>query len=218
MMRTLPLRQEPSVRQIEALLATIERDLSQVGAKVKREGKGGLSFRMPFPWRAPHLGLMLAITSGRAVVSAGQGGPWRVRYDLNFLNLRLVAFIATIGIVVFGLSRSRVLMLNELIALWGLGYATLYFAATSRFRRMIERGTREVVERRSRPRMSAIGDTPSGSFRAFETGERPVPGTSTIGDGIVATDAGAAPAKSSDSSGGTEGEGSSGPSSPVPGS
>ena len=77
MMRTLPLRQEPSVRQIEALLATIERDLSQVGAKVKREGKGGLSFRMPFPWRAPHLGLMLAITSGRAVVSAGQGGPWR---------------------------------------------------------------------------------------------------------------------------------------------
>ena len=165
-MRTLPLRQEPSVRQIEALLTTIERELAKVGATVARPGKGGLTFRMPLPWRAPHLGLLLAITSGKTVVTAGHGGPWRVRYDLNFLNLRLLALVISLGLAVLHWNSARVLLLNELIALWGLGYGVLWLAATRRFQKVIEKGAREVVERRRSSRVSGVsamltGETPT---------------------------------------------------------
>ena len=162
MMRTLPLRQEPTVRQQESLMSTIERELVAVGATCERSAKGGLTFRMPAPWRAAHLGLLLAITSGRTMVSAGEGGPWRVRYELNFLTLRILCFTTTIILVALEWNRSRLALLNELIALWGLGYFLLHIAATNRFQRIIEVGAKQVMERRSKPRMPGEPNTGEG--------------------------------------------------------
>ena len=162
MMRTLPLRQEPTVRQQESLMSTIERELVAVGATCERSAKGGLTFRMPAPWRAAHLGLLLAITSGRTMVSAGEGGPWRVRYELNFLTLRILCFTTTIILVALEWNRSRLALLNELIALWGLGYFLLHIAATNRFQRIIEVGAKQVMERRSKPRLPGEPSTGEG--------------------------------------------------------
>src|SRR5688572_33126757 len=117
-MRSLDLRKESSIRQTETILRRIDEELTARGARVERAGAvGGLRFRMPRPWHAPRLGVLLAITSGRAVVSAGSGGPWRVRYELSFSALRwttlaLTAILAALGMATW----------PRLILLWVVVY------------------------------------------------------------------------------------------------
>ena len=155
-MRSLPLRREPSVRQIQTILRRIEEELAARGATIQQAGpKGGLSFRMPMPWKAPRLGALLFITSGRALVSAGAGGPWKVRYHLDFSVLLGLAIVLSLGLVAVGLSwpdRSR--LLNALLILWLIVYGVPYLVATIRFRRIIEKSTHDVIERRRAPRDS----------------------------------------------------------------
>ena len=155
-MRSLPLRREPSVRQIETILRRIEEELTARGATIEESGaKGGLKFRMPRPWKAPRLGLLLFITSGRAVVSAGAGGPWKVRYHLDFSVLLGLAIVLSLGLVVIGLSwPDRTTLLNALLVLWLVVYGLPYFLATTRFRRIIQKSTHDVIERRRAPRVS----------------------------------------------------------------
>jgi hypothetical protein len=155
-MRSLALRREPSVRQIETILRRIEEELVTRGAKTERLGTtGGLRFRMPRPWKAPRLGLLLFINSGRAVVSAGSGGPWKVRYHLDFSVLLGLASVLSVGLIAIGLSwPDRTSLLNGLLIVWLIVYGIPYVVATVRFRQIIQKSTHDVIERRRAPRDS----------------------------------------------------------------
>jgi len=165
-MRSISLRKEPSVRQIDAILRHLEEELAKRGATVTRSGiAGALRFRMPKPWKAPRLGILLAVTSGQVEVSAGSGGPWRVRYGLSFSVLRGIVILLSLGLVAYGLSwPDRSNLINALLILWIVAYGVPYFAANGRFRRIIHGCAIEVVERRRAARSGghpAVGD-PSG--------------------------------------------------------
>lgn len=177
-MRSVPLRREPSVRQIETILRRIEEELVLRGARVDRAGTtGGLRFRMPWPWKAPRLGVLLFISSGRATVSAGSGGPWKVRYGLDFSVLLGIAITLSLALIVIGLSwPDRTQLLNALLIVWAVIYGVPYVLATTRFRRIIQKSTHDVIERRRAPRDSgsqpAVAQPPSSS-------EPPVTGADT---------------------------------------
>ena len=157
-MRSLDLRTEPSIRQTETILSRIDQELTARGARVERAGAvGGLRFRMPWPWHAPRLGILLAITSGRAVVSAGAGGPWRVRYSLDFSMLR--AIVIGLSLVIFGMGYvwpERFPLLKSLVLLWLVVYGIPFIIASLRFRRIIRASAAEVVERRHGRRATGI--------------------------------------------------------------
>ena len=168
-MRSISLRKEPSVRQIDSILRHLEEELAKRGATVTREGiAGALRFRMPKPWKAHRLGILLAVTNGKAEVSAGSGGPWRVRYGLSFSVLRGIVILLSLGLIAFGLSwPDRSNLINALLILWVVAYGVPYIAATLRFRRIIESCAIEVVERRRAQRTSgsqpAVSDPAAGS-------------------------------------------------------
>ena len=174
-MRSLPLRREPSVRQIETILRRIEDELVVRGAKVDRVGTtGGLRFRMPWPWKAPRLGVLLFISSGRATVSAGAGGPWKVRYGLDFSVLLGVAITLSVALIAVGISwPDRTQLLNALLVIWVFIYGVPYVLATLRFRKVIQKSTQDVIERRRTPRDS--GAQPAIAQRKSDS-EPPVTG------------------------------------------
>ena len=174
-MRSLALRREPSVRQIETILRRIEEELTTRGATVERTGAtGGLRFRMPKPWKTPRLGVLLFITSGRAIVSAGSGGPWKVRYHLDFSVLLGLAIVLSLGLVAIGLSwPDRMALVNALLIVWVVVYGIPYAIATARFRQIIQKSTHDVIERRRAPR-------DSGSQPAVE----PAAGTDPPASGV----------------------------------
>ena len=154
-MRSIDLRKEPSVRQVRAILQNLERELTRLGATVDQASEvGGLRFKMPWPWKAPRLGVLLMISSGRAVVSAGSGGPWRVRYRLDFSVLRWLMMLISVGLIGFGLSWPRGSLINALLLVWALGYGLPYVVASARFQRIIQTSAADVVERRRVPRDS----------------------------------------------------------------
>lgn len=169
-MPTLPLRTEPSVRQTRAILSRIERELAERGAAVTRENVGALRFDMPRPWAAPKLGLLLAITSGRATLSAGAGERWRVRYELSYAVLRGLVIALTLVVVAAGWGWSRVTLLNTIIALWAALYGVPYALAGRQFRRIIAAAAHDVVERRTRERADAAGGAASGAASAAADG------------------------------------------------
>jgi hypothetical protein len=173
MLRSLDLRKEPSVRQSETILRRISEELTARGARVDRSGTGavgGLRFRMPRPWEAPHLGILLAITSGRTVITAGSGGPWRVRYELSFAALRWLTIALTavlITLVLTGdLAWDRSRLLGALVLLWTVLYGAPYVLASAQFERIIRSSAAEILERRHRARAvtteseSPIDDSP----------------------------------------------------------
>ncbi len=165
MIRSLALRTEPTVRQTQAIMARVEHSLVERGATVERIGAGGLRFKMPLPWRAPHLGRMLPITSGRVMVSAGAGGPWRVQYELNFSGLLALAIVLTAGLVVTGAEWPRLILIDAIVAAWALAYGVPYFAASTKFGAIVSAAAREIVERRHGGRVErpSAGTTTTGS-------------------------------------------------------
>lgn len=169
MMRSISLRKEPTVRQIDAILRHLDAELTKRGATVTRVGAtGALRFRMPRPWKAPRLGVLLAVTGGQAEVSAGSGGPWRVRYRLSFAALRGIVLLLSLGLVAYGLSwPDRTNLINALLALWLIAYGVPYVVATIRFGRIIQSCALDIVERRraARPPGSqpVSSDAPTGT-------------------------------------------------------
>lgn len=148
MRRSLNLRIEPTLRQTEAILARIEHELAERGATVERAGFGGLRFRMPPPWRAPRLGILLAISAGRVMVSAGAGGPWRVRYELSFIALRTATLLLSLAVAIARFGGHRLTLLMWIAAIWVVVYTVPYWLATRRFHRLVTQAARDVVERR----------------------------------------------------------------------
>jgi hypothetical protein len=165
--RSVALRAEPTVRQSEAILTRVERALAARGVTAERRGAGRLHFKMPPVWRAPRAGILHAVTSGDALVSAGRGDPRRVRYDLSFSGLRASVIVLTVVLLVFGWEWPRFNLFNSVVGLWVIVFGVPYALATRRFRRMVYDAARDVIERRSAPRdstpsdVAAVGEGPA---------------------------------------------------------
>lgn len=163
-MRAIRLQTEPSVRQINAILTRLERDLSERGLDVSRHGVGGIRFTVPPPWRTRRAGLLGAATSGRVRVTAGRGERRQVRYDLKFTTLQALLMLASFALIIVGWQRARVSLVAMVALIWLFFYLPAYLIATAQLRRVVSRGAREVLERRRESR------TPAGAATAVETG------------------------------------------------
>jgi hypothetical protein len=152
---SLRLRTEPTVHQVDVILERIEAELAGRGARVRRGARGELRFRMPPPWRAARAGALLLITRGQVKVSAGWGEPRRLRYQLDFATLWGLGALATLVVVALGWEGSRLDLLRDGLALWGL-LLLLRVAAARRVRRMLAECAHEIVERRAEGR--SLGD------------------------------------------------------------
>ena len=151
-MRSIPLRTEPTVREADAILSQVEAALTTRGVTPKRRGLE-LRFRVPMPWRAPGLGVLVAVTSGVVKVSAGAGEPWKVRYSLDYTVLRALAVVLSIAAVIVGLSAwPRLMLINVVVAIWLLVYLGPRWLASRRFDDMMRDSAASVLERRRTPR------------------------------------------------------------------
>ena len=173
-MASLRLRTEPTLRQTEVILSRIERELGTHGARFTRGRRGELHFRMPPPWAAPRRSFLLLIGSGHVRVSAGGGDQRRLRFELRFMVLYALGALATAALLVYGWGWPRVALINSVIALWGV--VLLFVSATTRrFRLLLRRCAREIVERRATPRdgTTVEGPTPPSTPSALDATERP---------------------------------------------
>ena len=163
MRRSLVLRANPTVRQIHAILARVERALTERAATVHRETPGEVSFRMPPPWRLAPVGWLAVITRGTATLSAWGGGPWRVSYRLYFGALQALTGLITLIIVVLGWTWPRLALLSTVLMLWGVGYGAIHLIASHHFRRLLRDVIGDAIERRARPRAKPTANTPATS-------------------------------------------------------
>lgn len=151
-MKAIPLRTEPTVRQADAILLRLEGVLAARGVAPRRRGLE-LRFRTPFPWQAPGLGFLLAVTSGVVKVSAGAGEPWKVRYALDFTWLRVLAVVLSIVAVILGFyGWPRLTLLDVVIGIWVLGFLGPRWFAVRHFDSLVRESATEVLERRRTPR------------------------------------------------------------------
>jgi len=134
---------------------SLQQMLTERGATVELVGNDALRFRMPYPWHTHRLGWLIPVTSGRAEVSAGGGGPWRVRYQLNFSMLRYICIALSLVLAVVGRDWPRLTLLNGLIILWLAFYALVASVASSRFSKLLHAASSDIVERRQRARPNA---------------------------------------------------------------
>lgn len=182
-MRALRLRHEPSVRQINAILARVERDLAARGLDVSRHGVGGIHFKVPPPWRVRRAGLLGAATSGRVRVTAGRGERRHVRYELKFTTLQAVLTLASFVLVIVGWQRARVALLGTVALIWLLMYLPAYAIANAQLRKIVATGAREVIDRRRAPRPAAAPapTTPTDLTPAAPTPTAPATDQGTTG-------------------------------------
>jgi hypothetical protein len=157
------LRANPTVRQIQTILARVERALTERGAIVHREIPGEVSFRMPPPWELAPVGWLAVITRGTATLSAWGGGPWRVSYRLHFGALQALTGVMTLVIVMLGWNWPRLALLGTILVLWIAGYGVLHLVASHHFRRVLRDVMADVVERRARPREKPTPSAPATS-------------------------------------------------------
>lgn len=165
-MPSLRLRTEPSLRQTVVILARVERELGERGARVSRGARGELRFRMPPPWAAQRASFLLLVPRGHVRVSAGGGGPRRLRFELRYFWFYVAGVLATAALLALGWGWPRVVLVNALIALWGV-VALLILGARRRFRLLLARCAREIIDRRTTPRdgpaVSSDGVTSDGA-------------------------------------------------------
>ena len=130
----------------------VEQALEAHGASVTERGAGALRFLMCWPWSAPEFRPLVAVTSGEAELSAGGGGPWRIRYRLKFTRLRVLCVLASLALMVAGRTWPRATLLTALAVLWAVCYVAVIAAAGRRFHQLIESATHEIDERRGSTR------------------------------------------------------------------
>ncbi|MDQ4080095.1 MAG: hypothetical protein M3125_04990 [Gemmatimonadota bacterium] len=154
MRRSFLLRPDTTVHQLQVVISRLEAALSHRGALVRRTNSGEVSFEMPRPWRLAPIGWLALISKGSATLSAWGGGPWRVSYRLQFGALRLVTALLMLVIVAVGWGGPRLSLLMVVATLWLIGYGSLYYLASRRFRRVLADIAAETAERRTRPRVT----------------------------------------------------------------
>lgn len=152
MRRSFLLRPDTTVHQTQVVIARLESALARLRADVQRTTPGELVFEMPRPWRLAPIGWLALISRGSATLSAWGGGPWRVSYRLRFGALRLVTALLTVALVGVGWGWPRLSLLMVVATLWLVGYGSLYYLASNRFRRILGEIAAESAERRTRPR------------------------------------------------------------------
>src|SRR5919199_5309804 len=138
MRRSVRLWRAPSVREAVAMFNRVQRALERFGASVAPRGLGALRFRMPWPWNAPELRPLAAVTSGEAELSAEGGGPWRVRYRLRFTRLRALCIITSIALILAGWTWPRASLIAALLLLWAVCYGAAVAVASRHVHRLIE--------------------------------------------------------------------------------
>lgn len=138
MIRSIPLDVTPTAREAQSILTHLEEELRALGAEVQRTPYGAVHFRLPSPWHARHLGILHAITSGRATIGAAAGARWRMRYELKFTGLQWAAIALSALTFLIGLRFGRSVILYALLAVWVIAYALPYAAATVAFRRLVK--------------------------------------------------------------------------------
>jgi hypothetical protein len=147
-MASLRLRTEPTVHQVDVILACVEGALGARAARVRRGSRGEVRFRMPPPWQAPGAGLLRLVSGGEVNVIAGWGEPRRLRYELNFVPLYLVATLATAAFTVTGWDGPRLALLRSVLLLWGV-VLLLRLVVARQVRGLLAVCAHEIVERRA---------------------------------------------------------------------
>jgi hypothetical protein len=156
-LRSLPLEPQPTARQTLEILVHIGHELAALGARVDYSVIGGLRFRMPPPWHGRRRDAFLAISSGRVMIGADSGGPWRVRYELRFTLVAWIILAIVAGLFAVGLRWQRGHLADALLAIWCVGYLLPVAAGDHLFRRWLADMCREA------PRTNPPMYTPSGS-------------------------------------------------------
>lgn len=149
MIRSIPLGVTPTAREAQSILLHIEEELRGLGAFVQRTPYGAVHFRFPPPWRARHLGILHVVSSGRATIGAAVGSPWRVRYELKFTGLQLVAAAISLVVVAVGLRTGGFISFWGLLAVWVGLFGIPYVAATLVFRRLVGGRVRTLLSRKT---------------------------------------------------------------------
>jgi hypothetical protein len=77
-----------------------------------------------------------------------------VSYRLRLGALRILTALFTVAIVAVGWGWPRLSLLMVVATLWVVGYGSLYYLASNRFRRILADIAAETAERRARPRVT----------------------------------------------------------------
>lgn len=177
MIRSISLEVTPTAREAQAILSHVEDELRSLGGTVERSQYGAIHFKLPPLWRARHLGILHAVSSGRATIGAAGGSPWRVRYELKFTALQWAATALTVAVVLIGWESGRFITFYGIAAVWLLCYVLPYAAATVRFRNLVRARVQEVVRQvyRTGEMPGRTGETRTSEMRSGETrtGEPP---------------------------------------------
>jgi hypothetical protein len=180
--RSVRLRSVPTHREAREILARLGNDLEARGATVEARAGDALAFRMPLPWRAPRPTWLLAASAGDAIVTAGGGGPWRVRFALHFGRLRVLTLAATAALLATGLEWPRLALLNAIAMVW-----VLYFAigaiATRTLARLVRAASADIAERRRSSRATPAAGSATGETGA--SGGDGGDGRGATGDGVA---------------------------------
>lgn len=182
--RSVRLRAVPTHREARQILGRLGADLEARGAELEPRGGDTLRFRLPAPWRAPRASWLHVATGGEAHVTAGGGGPWRVKYDLRFARIRVVCLVLTALVLAVGLGWPRLELIYAIAAVWLFGYLGLGAAATATLARLVRAASSEIAERRRTPRSSGAqtAETPTSSA-TLEGGDRTTGGAPDAVDG-----------------------------------
>ena len=182
--RSVRLRAVPTHREARQILGRLGADLEARGAELEPRGGDTLRFRLPAPWRAPRASWLHVATGGEAHVTAGGGGPWRVKYDLRFARIRVVCLVLTALVLAVGLGWPRLELIYAIAAVWMFGYLGLGAAATATLARLVRAASSEIAERRRTPRSSGAqtAETPT-SIATLEGEDRTTGGASDAADG-----------------------------------
>ena len=145
MMGSWPLTPQPTARETREIIFRLGHELTVRGARVRHNVIGGFRFSMPLFRRAHGMGALRAMTSGRVTIGADSGEPWRVRYDLRFSLLTMVAIVLSAGLVAVGLSWPRGRLFNVLVVVWIASYGIPCARAMRTFRNLVRTASRPTV-------------------------------------------------------------------------
>jgi hypothetical protein len=147
-MASLRLRTEPTVHQVDVILACVEGALGARSARVRRGARGEVRFRMPPPWQAAGAGLLRLASGGEINVIAGWGEPRRLRYELSFLPLYALGALAAAGLVATGWDGPRLTLLGSVLVLAGV-VLLLRLVVARQMRSLLAACAHEIIERRA---------------------------------------------------------------------
>jgi hypothetical protein len=145
MIGSWPLTPQPTARETREIVFRLGHELTARGARVRHDVIGGFRFSMPLLRHGREMGALRAMTSGRVTIGADSGEPWRVRYDLRFSLLTLVAILLSVGLIAIGYNWPRGRLFDVLVVVWIVTYGIPCARAMRMFRRLVRTASRPSV-------------------------------------------------------------------------